>query len=526
MKKGLRAIVAGLLSSVLIAGCSGGNNAGTESVGRQPAASASPGKTNQPSGEHSRWVTDQKETFSFVTQNSGNRHYNNDQLFWTDMEQRLNVRFEISAYPSTGWNEKVNLLFAGGDYPEIISHVDPTLRNKLAKEGVILPLNELVEQHAPNLKAYLDARPEALGEITDDEGNFYFIPGTMIVPVSVGFHMREDLLKQLNLSLPTTTDEVYDLLLKLKQAYPDSTPLTWRWGMGNGLFGWEPVFRTKNGFYMDPDTQQLEYGYTTEKYKNMLTFLNKLYADKLIDIEFSTLSDEQWIRKISDGTAFMTFDYYAPMQDYQKSMRDKQPEATWARMMNPSYNGTEPMVYRNPLLTNVGWSFTDKIHNPEVAMKAFDYYWSEEGLMITNYGWEGETFEYVNGEPEYMAHMFSQANPEGDSMFEKYGLNWKFIQLDKQFIDEAGTVYHEVAKEYESIESIPNLFLNFTDEETEVIAEKQTAIQDSATQYLEKFIRGELSVDKDWDGFVTQLQRLGLDDLKAVYGEAYNRKYK
>lgn len=44
-------------------------------------------------------------------------------------------------------------------------------------------------------------------------------------------------------------------------------------------------------------------------------------------------------------------------------------------------------------------------------MKLFDYLYSEEGMLLMNFGVEGEQFEYVDGEIKYTDLIMN--NPDG-----------------------------------------------------------------------------------------------------------------
>jgi len=43
-------------------------------------------------------------------------------------------------------------------------------------EGAFLPLNDLIDEHAPNLKAFFDEKPHIRSALTAADGNMYYIP--------------------------------------------------------------------------------------------------------------------------------------------------------------------------------------------------------------------------------------------------------------------------------------------------------------------------------------------------------------
>src|SRR5262245_37970292 len=83
------------------------------------------------------------------------------------LEEMLNVKFNwtTTTYDNTYASEKRNLALASGDYPDLfmlIPWVDQFSQIDLLKygqQGVILPLNDLIDQYAPNIKAAMDEFP-------------------------------------------------------------------------------------------------------------------------------------------------------------------------------------------------------------------------------------------------------------------------------------------------------------------------------------------------------------------------------
>jgi ABC-type glycerol-3-phosphate transport system substrate-binding protein len=80
--------------------------------------------------------------------------------FTLSLEEMFNVKFEwtVTTYDGTSAAEERNLALASGDYPDVfmlIPWVDQFTQIDLLRygqQGVILPLNDLIEQYAPNIK--------------------------------------------------------------------------------------------------------------------------------------------------------------------------------------------------------------------------------------------------------------------------------------------------------------------------------------------------------------------------------------
>ena len=98
----------------------------------------------------------------------------------TRVEKANNVKIELEIPPSTNYDERLQIMLAGGDYPEVV--LFPSEGSKIlldaVKNGVLIPLNQYLEK-APNLIKYsYDISWDSLKLAGDD--NIYGIPRTSI----------------------------------------------------------------------------------------------------------------------------------------------------------------------------------------------------------------------------------------------------------------------------------------------------------------------------------------------------------
>src|SRR5699024_1860792 len=166
--------------------------------------------------------------------------------------------------------------------------------------GVFIELNDLIEEHAPNLQAIFDEHPDFKSAITFPDGNIYSLPLFMDpenpnIRIAEHFWIREDWLEALDMDMPETTEEFYQYLKAVKEDDPngngehDEIPFG-----GNGIGGlvnqlkgaWGLSNRgVANGGHVDvdPETDELRFVPTDPKYKELLEYINKLYSEGLIE---------------------------------------------------------------------------------------------------------------------------------------------------------------------------------------------------------------------------------------------------
>ena len=106
-------------------------------------------------------------------------HGDFDGMFYMKaVEELTNIKLDVQAVEKQGWNEKVGLLFASGDYGDIfLSGISFTDAASYGQAGMLLPMEGLLEQYAPNAMRILDELlPESRRNVTADDGHIYAMP--------------------------------------------------------------------------------------------------------------------------------------------------------------------------------------------------------------------------------------------------------------------------------------------------------------------------------------------------------------
>ncbi|MBJ9990986.1 extracellular solute-binding protein [Paenibacillus sp. S28] len=287
--KGLRFTLAVALIAGMLAGCSqGGNKEGSSSA----TASDHSGKTEQ--------VTLKVGIFDRGNAPAG---YTATENYWTDYVQKNfgdpnNIKVEFVPIPRTDASDKVNVMMSSGDAPDIVfANTSPLTAYGYAKDGGLLPLDDLIEQYGPNLKKYLGPALDS-GKV---DGVQYSIPGRRVNTGKYENLIRQDWLDKLGLPMPKTTEEVYQTLKAFKEKDPGQTggsviPL----GFSLTPASIEPIVWS---FIEDGLTDEQRYtlseslGYPLllPGHKEAVRFLNKLYNEGLMSPDFSLDKDEKQV---------------------------------------------------------------------------------------------------------------------------------------------------------------------------------------------------------------------------------------
>ncbi|NIK70848.1 ABC transporter substrate-binding protein [Paenibacillus sp. BK720] len=292
MRKTIYSATALALSVSMIAGCSGGGDKGS-------AASKSYDLTNV------SFPLQEKVTLNFMTQSSPLAPTDpNQKLIYKRLEEKTGVHVNWKNFTSDSFVEKRNLAVASGDLPDAIldaAYSDYDLL-KLGTDKTIIPLEDIITKYMPNLQKVLEEAPEYKAMMTAPDGHIYSFP--WIEELGAGkesIHSVNDIpwinmewLNKLGLKMPTTTEELKNVLLAFKKDDPngngqaDEIPLSVVMNNGNEdlnfLFG---AFGLGDNGDHTVVTNDGKVVFTADQdgYKDAINYLHELYALDLIDEE-------------------------------------------------------------------------------------------------------------------------------------------------------------------------------------------------------------------------------------------------
>ncbi len=145
-----------------------------------------------------------------------------DWEYWQAIEKACNV--DLQFLDSSGGKDALSLLAGTDDLPDIIIDYDTTFPGgvqKMLSDGSIIALNDLMDQgYLPNFKAYLEMDPEVDKLCRNDAGQYAWTPMIRKPDSPLVFNgnmIRQDWLDELGLEMPTTVQEMEDVLIAFKE---------------------------------------------------------------------------------------------------------------------------------------------------------------------------------------------------------------------------------------------------------------------------------------------------------------------
>lgn len=424
------------------------------------------------------------------------------------------------------------MLTTGTVDADIVLLPDQDQNQTYIKSGMFEPLDTHFD-NMPNFSAWLDANPVIKAEITAEDGHIYYCPGTNVgkdyQPVLM---YNEKWLKEAGMEQPTTVEDLVTLLRYFKDNdmngngdATDEIPMSIMADFLPYMFG--PAFGLDlvSGFQAD-DQGKVTYAYAdAQNFKDYLTFLNGLYNEGLLEVEYTSLDRDQVIERISNDLTGVAFDF------------------SWAMSMMysnvlPYYDGTKDTAFLGaaPLsATHEGFyvgrvelgnmfAVNTKASDIVLACRFLDYAMSDACQEMYQWGIEGESYTVdENGNKAYT----EQASD--NDWLQQLGINPSFVFPAQQSVvstDALVADWHAESNDWQRQFVVdPWPFIYSTVDESEVINTYMVDIETYVNENATQFITGTKSLD-EFDSYIAGLDALKLGDTLAVKQQQYDRYFK
>lgn len=475
-------------------------------------------------------VLAEDEVVTLTLMSDGNRPQNEftDET-WQYIKDNLGIDLQITQVPEN-FTQQLALTLAGGDIPDLIWMTYDTFVSYI-DEGLFYDITDLVGNY-PELMAYVDTN--GMGEYCwnrmSADGRIYGVPTRSVNPTMYTAGIRQDWLDSKGLSVPTTLDELTEVLRVFTEEDPDGNGLKDTYGVSCNGLDYMSVFFGAFGATSMMDYFLNEDGTVTtnvisDDYKAALTYLNQIYELGYLDPEVFTQSGSQTYEKFATGkmgywpcwwshggSVYLKYGFGDNNPDGEITMMDA--------ITGP--NGDAGLPACDPIWRTVAITYT--CENVEKALELINWEISPYGWYTVQCGLEGDYFEMdENGKVTWYWGLEGQ-NRRGDTIadmeiykfIENLSLQQQLYTLDESDYGAkrtAGIATCMRANTY------TNLFLGmYTDEYNNLNSELDTYY----TNMTVKFIMGELDIETEWDNYVSTYLSMGGEAVRNSLLEKYN----
>lgn len=429
--------------------------------------------------------------------------------------------------------EKMNIAIASGDYPAIISNLLYASGDTGAlADEVIVDLTDRLEEYSPNYNYLINSNP--------DEASIFRSDGRVLCYKSPydnfiqnqGMVIRKDWLEEQNLKVPTTYEEMHDVLTTFRDAYDLNTAIYFNSQCTiNGLVvGYDVASFAADGsgsglpyYVVDGEVHctLLEDGYQA-----YLTEMNKWYNDGLFDKDFGAISYDPMGGALGEMTANGTVGVWCTSGEGIGNITFP---VSCVPNLTLEEGGRDHQTSTSLLTDSDNTYITACCDDVETAMKFLDYLYSEDGILFYNYGFEGEDFTIdENGTPQFtdavinneygvdVPNMLRIRRPY--TLCSSMMLLYATAEFNTDLKNEAWEVW---TSNMDGEHFIPtNVTMNA--DETETAGYYGTDIITYACETIPLFISGEMPLDQ-WDTFVGRLKEMNIEKCIEAEQSAYDR---
>ncbi|MBQ7247278.1 MAG: extracellular solute-binding protein [Lachnospiraceae bacterium] len=532
-----------VISAGLLAGCGSGGGDAEESG-------------NSASSDGSRTLT------IGIPQSSAISSYTKDNGFTDYLQEKAGIELKFYYFSSTPSEYRQQLALmcsANQELPDVLLGIslEHYTMNQYGEDGYFLDLTELIEKYADNYKKALAALKETDPEVATyasekvkntNNGAIYGMPRVM--PIATDslqslMHINKNWLDQLGLAVPTTLDELENVLQQFASNDLNGNGQNDEIAMIGGagvrdyiinafVYFQDTAFNVTDGKVWDP--------VYTDEFRQALIYGNDLVKKGLYDSKSFTITTNGELRNlISPVNAPSKVGVFTGLSTVMTNVNS--PAIGEFTVMPALADATGKGGYMIIGERQVDWSgfITKDCEDPELAMKFLDLFYDDETVSRQRHGVEGVDwvrYDGTNGSgtKSYVKQINSEAFFEGKST---WGGNMLGILTDYNYLtvsEEAAT--ERIAQTQRLVKETWDLMhaareaeeravhLVYTPEEYSVREEKQNLATTYLVEQITLFFAGEKdpSDDAQWNEFLDTLTGLGRKELLDIAQHAYDRK--
>lgn len=464
---------------------------------------------------------------------------------------QTNIHFEFNTPPMDDFETVFSLALASGDVGDILfglgaSRLTRAMEIELGTQGLLIPLEDLIANYAPNLSALLDAYPDVRQNITAPDGHIYTLPflqrGDNALWAVGPMWYNGTWLEELGADVPETLDEFTDLMFAFRDAelagpgvpvFPLSdNGMPWIRSYLAGAFGMVDSGQNAGIQVIDG---VVRHNAMTENYRAYLEYMAMLFEEGIINPEVYTIARDSHTALVRNNQVGIFQDWFSFF-----STGSTEVEAVTDPMFRPlaSEWDNTPMIRASARMATGAFAITSSNPNPAAAIAFIDFFYSDEGSEILARGPEGYLWVYAENDAGEQVKIFAQdfENPEEfrGSISPDFGLTSpRVVREFPPIVQDANEVpdttfndfiREETIRNFEPFGVVPFPLAGLTLEE----AAETSIIEADLNSFLQEmeaqFISGQRPINDDtWAELQATLETFRAPRLVEIYQVVYDR---
>lgn len=450
------------------------------------------------------------------------------------LEEQTNIHLEWEIIKGSDWDTKLNLMFASGEYPDIILSANTTVDDEEfgVTQGILIPLEELTEKYMPVYTERINGEnSDPTESLVASDGHKYSIGYLVGQNINTNQHyfINTEWLNALGLEMPANVEELTDVLRAFKTQDPngngkaDEVPL--EMGLDTGFYGIRymlPLFGVPadpdKWIYIDND-KKVQFTATQDGFRKCMEWLHECYEEELVDAEMISQDINTIETKLKEGNVGFFTAWRLLAMGFDDSV------AKSCELYTPDSNA---QLYRYLELAKNGAFLTCTNEHVAESLRLLDAMMDTETMFSLYYGEQNATdgtgWKYAeNGKIDSINDGTADVKNYLDcnSLFFAPG-NYisEVFNMSPQRIEKT-----EYCQKYEKagiIQKYSNGYLDLaplTSEQIQSSALKETDIDNAVIENVATFITTGVT-DDSWNQYVKLFDDMKIDEYITMYQDA------
>lgn len=471
------------------------------------------------------------------------------ELKWYDeAEKQTGIKVEYVSGPEEFADvySEVDQRIISGTLPDAVM-TKLTQTNVYGPQGAFLDMAPLIKEYAPNLQKYIDDNPNYKAMVQNKDGQIFgLVKETPIFADLIGYRADQFTKAGVDPAKVQTVDDFTNAMRTLKAFYGKDNknyfPISGRDSVlrFGAWFGCPSSIsaESSNGIYVSGHYKDGSFDIMNENAYKMIETMKTWYDEGLINPEWvsGTCSEADWEAATLNGNSSIFYDYYNRAEwfmenggpeadpDYQMAVLDFLKDSSGNVM-----KVTTSTQYNDECVTAINAKSSEE--TAKTIIQFIDFFYSEEGITLANYGVEGESFQVNDkGEKEFtIDYAKEESTPAGEK-------RWSF--LSDRFtvckpVDNEGffkwnmpLIADAAGKQFTKETMMDTYNLCFTEEQSKELSNLVATVFDAETAGMVAFISGSRELNEtEWAAFQKEMNDLGLSRIEEIQLEAFNTMY-
>lgn len=458
-----------------------------------------------------------------------------DMWFYNQLEEKTNVHVDFVDVKDADWTTRISLMFASRNYKDMILRGSLDTEEYGVSQHLLVPLDEYLEEHMPNYFARLSSDPVS-SMIPSSDGNSYYIGFLLSQNINTDGHffINRQWLNKLGLSVPSTIDELTEVL----RAFRDGDP------NGNGLkdeIPYQATFDDNNtGIYnvfsawgipmnidyvFIHDDGSIRFAPEEAGFREGVEWLHLLCREKLLDIACITQGSNLWGAKVNEGSTGY-FSYWRLGNTILKPELTAQFEC----MLPVAAEGCQPRLTRLSDVVEFGASLTVQNRDIPASLRWLDAQMDTETMLVSQNGPLGDMLR-LNDDGRYEVVYVPGTNdlygivPVICGQFFAPAEYYESVYVPAPHREEK-TAYSDMYEAADVLEKESYRTLTYvmpmTSSESARLLQLHTQLKTIIDRTLVEFMTSGVT-DESYAAFEQNLAEAGAAEYKALYQAIYDR---